>query len=47
MSLPIASSSGARLNSSLNMVGYNISNATQISATTFVGDLSGNVVRIY
>jgi microcystin-dependent protein len=41
MSLPIASSSGARLNSSLNMVGYDIINATQISATTFVGDLSG------
>jgi hypothetical protein len=44
MSLPIASSSGARLNSSLNMIGYDIINATQISATTFVGDLSGNVV---
>ena len=44
MSLPIANSSGARLNSNLNMIGYNISNATQISATTFVGDLSGNVV---
>lgn len=44
MSLPIVNSSGARLNSSLNMVGYNISNATQISATTFVGDLSGNIL---